>query len=91
MVREVLDAFVKTDVDIAHKILQQDDKVDELKRKVVQDVLEFLKANPASLEQGLNVILIAKNLERIGDHATNVAEDIIFSVSGQDVRHPGSR
>jgi phosphate transport system protein len=61
--------------------------VDKLKDKVFKDVLEHIKRKPEDIEQGLNVILIARNLERIGDHATNIAEDIIFSVSGKDVRH----
>lgn len=89
MVREVLDAFVKTDDALANRVLERDDKVDSFKRKIFQDTLEFLKQNPAAIEQGLNIILIAKNLERIGDHATNIAEDIIFSMSGEDIRHTG--
>lgn len=91
MVHEVLDAFVNNDDGLANSVLKRDDKVDEFKRKIFRDVVEYLKTNPAALEQGLNVILIAKNLERIGDHATNIAEDVIFSMSGEDIRHAGTK
>lgn len=87
MVREVLDAFVKTDEQLARKVLSRDDLVDSYKRKIVEDCMEHMKTDKLAIEQGMNLIFIAKNLERIGDHATNIAEDVIFSVSGQDVRH----
>lgn len=87
MVREVLDAFVNADDALANRVLERDDKVDGFKRKIFQDVVEYLKTSPTAIEQGLNIILIAKNLERIGDHATNIAEDVIFSMSGEDIRH----
>jgi phosphate transport system protein len=74
---------------MARRVLSRDDKVDSYKRKIVEDCLNLMKADKLAIEQGVNVIFIAKNLERIGDHATNIAEDVIFSVSGQDVRHTG--
>jgi phosphate transport system protein len=87
MVRDVLNAFVTGDQNIAASVLERDDKVDAFKRKILEHVLDTMKRNPAVIEPGLNIILMAKNLERIGDHATNIAEDVIFTVSGQDVRH----
>ncbi len=87
MVREVLDAFVKTDERMARRVLSRDDRVDAYKRKIVEDCLNEMKKDTKLIEQGMNLIFIAKNLERIGDHATNIAEDVIFSVSGQDIRH----
>lgn len=90
MVREAIDAFVRQDTVLASNVLRADDNVDAFKDKIFRDVLAFLKSAPDSVEQGFNIILIARNLERIGDHATNVAEDVIFSVSGQDVRHAES-
>jgi phosphate transport system protein len=87
MVRQAIDAFVRSDEALAHDVLEMDDKVDAFKNKVFADVLEYVKQNPAAIEQGLNIILIARNLERIGDHATNIAEDVIFTISGRDVRH----
>lgn len=87
MVREAIDAFVRADRSLAEDVLKRDDKVDSFKNKVFRDVLPIMKAQPDKIEQGLNLILIARNLERIGDHATNIAEDVIFAVSGQDIRH----
>jgi phosphate transport system protein len=87
MVREVLDAFVKTDERLARRVLSRDDRVDAYKRKIVEDCLTEMKKDTKVIEQGMNLIFIAKNLERIGDHATNIAEDVIFSASGQDIRH----
>lgn len=87
LVRNAIDAFIKADAVMAQNVLDADDEVDQLKNKVFKDVLAHLKQNSQEVEQGLNVILIARNLERIGDHATNIAEDVIFTISGQDVRH----
>lgn len=87
MVREVLNAFVTADVAAARKVLHRDDRVDAFKRKIVSDTLQQMQAQPTAIEQGMNIIFIAKNLERIGDHATNIAEDIIFMSSGLDIRH----
>lgn len=87
MVRGAIDAFVKGDVTQAREVLDRDDSVDALKSKVFKDVLEVMKSNPATIEQGLCLILIARNLERVGDHATNICEDVIFAMTGEDVRH----
>jgi phosphate transport system protein len=87
MVREAIDSFVKNDQELARDVLKRDDKVDGLKNKIFRDVLEHVKTQPTLIEQGLCLILIARNLERIGDHATNIAEDIIFAISGEDIRH----
>lgn len=87
MVREVINSFVKNDERLAREVLKRDDKVDGLKNKIFKDVLEHVKVAPELLEQGLSLILIARNLERIGDHATNIAEDVIFAISGEDIRH----
>jgi len=91
LVKDAIDAFINSDSVLAKKILDTDDQVDKLKDKVFRNALQSIKANSIEAEQGLNVILIARNLERIGDHATNVAEDVIFTVSGKDVRHSQSR
>lgn len=90
MVRNALDSFVHKDSALAHHVLSSDDSVDELKNKIFRDVIDLTKAAPEKFEQGLNLILIARNLERIGDHATNIAEVVIFAISGQDIRHSGA-
>lgn len=87
MVRHSLDAFVKQDKELARKVLEMDDTVDALKDKVFKELLEFMTKNPNMVEQALDLILIARNLERLGDHATNIAEDVIFAVTGADIRH----
>jgi phosphate transport system protein len=87
MVRDAIDAFVRRDLELARRVLKQDDVVDNLKDKIFIDVLHVLKTEIGKLPQGLSLILIARNLERIGDHATNIAEDIIYALTGEDVRH----
>jgi phosphate transport system protein len=87
MVRQAIDAFVKSDEALAREVCLRDDKVDAYKNKIFIDILEQIKKDASMIEQGLNLILIARNLERIGDHATNIAEDVIFTISGEDIRH----
>ena len=78
MVREVLDAFVRGDAQLAQDVLKRDDKVDDFKRRIVNEMLKAMKSDPSLVDSGMNVIFMAKNLERIGDHATNIAEDVIL-------------
>jgi phosphate transport system protein len=87
MLRNALDAYVGRDTDLAQAVLNEDDTLDALKTKVFRDLLTFMLRSPDTIEPGLDLILISRHLERIGDHATNVAEDVIFMVSAKDVRH----
>ena len=89
MVKGSLDCFVRGDVEQAKKILLMDDEIDGLKNKVLKDAMAHMKTHPDDVEAGLDLILIARNLERLGDHATNIAEDVIFAFTGKDVRHGG--
>jgi phosphate transport system protein len=89
MVKESLDCFVREDAVRAQRILLMDDEVDRLKSKVFNDLLSYIKLNPDNAAGALDLILIARNLERMGDHATNIAEDVIFVSTGKDVRHGG--
>ncbi|MBN8538314.1 MAG: phosphate signaling complex protein PhoU [Deltaproteobacteria bacterium] len=89
MVKESLDCFVRGDHVQARQILLMDDDVDDLKNKVFHDLCEHMKKNPQDVDASLDLILIARNFERLGDHATNIAEDIIFACTGEDVRHGG--
>ncbi|KHD87465.1 MAG: phosphate transport system regulatory protein [Bdellovibrio sp. ArHS] len=89
MVKGSLDSFVRGDIEQAKQILMMDDEVDHLKNKVFKDCLAHMKAHSEDVEAGLDLILIARNLERLGDHATNIAEDVIFAFTGKDVRHGG--
>jgi len=90
MVRDALDAFVRQDRALAEAVLVKDDVVDDLKDKVFQELIVYMSKNPTNIEPALDLILIARNLERLGDHATNIAEDVIFAVTGDDIRHGGN-
>ena len=87
MVRNALQAFIDGDATLAEKVLRMDDEVDDLNRAIFQTLTKYIKAQPEYAQQALNVVLISRNLERVGDHATNIAEDVIFWVRGADVRH----
>ena len=87
MTRDSLDAFVKKDAALARKVLKRDDEVDQLKDQVFRVLLTYMMADPGTIERALSLILISRNLERIADHATNIAEDVIFLVEAKDVRH----
>jgi len=89
MVTDSLHAFVNRDVLRAREVLLRDDEVDALKAEITADMLRLMSADPTAIERALGLILIARNLERIGDHATNIAENTIFVVEGRDVRHQG--
>jgi phosphate transport system protein len=87
MLRDALDAFVRGDVALAEAVLAEDDRLDALKTQIFRELLTFMLQDPATIEPSLDLILISRHLERIGDHATNIAEDVIFMVSARDVRH----
>ena len=87
MLRESRDAFARRDTDLAQRVLNEDDKLDDLKTQIFRELLTYMLQDPATIEPSLDLILISRHLERIGDHATNVAEDVIFMVSAKDVRH----
>ena len=87
MLRDALDAFVRRDTALAQQVLNADDELDALKTQIFRELLTYMLQDPATIEPALDLILISRHLERIGDHATNVAEDVIFMVSARDVRH----
>ncbi|HVW84753.1 MAG TPA: phosphate signaling complex protein PhoU [Bryobacteraceae bacterium] len=91
MVLQSLDAFVKRDEQLARGVLSSDDAVDKLRNAITRQLLDVMKKDPAAIERALDYILITRRLERIADHATNIAEDVIFMVKGIDVRHQGPR
>jgi phosphate transport system protein len=90
MVRGALDAFVRRDAVAAESILAQDDTVDAAFRDVSATLVARMKKDPEDVERAVNLLFIAKSLERIADHATNIAEDVIFLAEGRDVRHRSS-
>jgi phosphate transport system protein len=87
MLRDALDAFVRRDVALAQNVLNEDDRLDTLKTQIFRELLTYMLQDPSTIEPALDLILVSRHLERIGDHATNIAEDVIFIVSARDVRH----
>ena len=87
MLRDALDAFVRRDLALAQSVLNEDDRLDTLKTQIFRELLTYMLQDPTTIEPALDLILISRHLERIGDHATNIAEDVIFIVSARDVRH----
>ncbi|MCL2628007.1 MAG: phosphate signaling complex protein PhoU [Oscillospiraceae bacterium] len=85
MVTESIDAFVKRDLELAQKVIDDDDAVDELFDKVKEDVIKLIHDNPDNGEQAIDYMMVAKYFERIGDHATNIAEWVVFSITGRHV------
>jgi phosphate transport system protein len=87
MLRDALDAFVRLDTDLAQEVLNADDRLDALKTQIFRELLTYMLQDPSTIEPSLDLILVSRHLERIGDHATNIAEDVIFIASARDVRH----
>jgi phosphate transport system protein len=87
MVRDALDSFVKGDAGLARDVLRRDDEVDGLKDQLFRELLTYMMADPGTIQRALALLLISRHLERIADHATNIAEDVIFIAEAKDVRH----
>ncbi len=87
MVRESLDAFVRWDSGLARKVLDDDDSVDNLNEQIFRELLSFMIENPQTISRAIRLSFISKYIERIADHATNVAELIVYMVEGKIIRH----
>jgi len=87
MVRDSLDSLVRKDVELAKAVLTRDDQVDQLRDQIFRELLTYMMENSSFVFPAFDLILVAKNLERVADHATNLAEDVIYMVAGRDVRH----
>ena len=88
MMRDSLDSLVRRDVELARSVLSRDDQVDQLRDQIFRELLTYMMADPRTITSCAHLLFVAKNLERIGDHATNIAEDVIYFIAGRDVRHP---
>lgn len=87
MVRQSLDAFVNLDAPLARRVVRLDDEVDQFNVEIIEDLLEVMRSSPTLIEAGLSLFSATRHLERIADHATNIAEDVIYLVEGMIVRH----
>ena len=88
MLRESLDSFVKRDPIEAEAVIMQDDRVDGLKNQIFRELLTYMMSEPPTIPTAMQLVLVSRNLERIGDQAVNIAEDVIYMALGRDVRHP---
>ncbi|OGS46786.1 MAG: phosphate transport system regulatory protein PhoU [Elusimicrobia bacterium RIFOXYD2_FULL_34_15] len=87
MVKESLNALVNRDSKIAREICKKDNKVDDINDELFRELLTYMMQNPKNIEAALDLILVARNIERIADHATNIAEDVIYLVEGKTIKH----
>jgi len=87
MVRDSLTAMIRRDVSLAEKVLVEEKKVDAFRDQIFRTLLTYMMGDPRTIQPAISLILIARNLERIGDHATNIAEEVIYWIQGRDVRH----
>jgi phosphate transport system protein len=87
MVRESLDAFVNENAQSARRICGEDDEVDQLNREIIDEIREMMQNDPSTIDRGLHLFSIPRQLERIADHATNIAEDVVYIVEGEIIRH----
>ncbi len=87
MVRDALDSLVNRDTAAALAVCRRDDEVDSLYKQLFRELLTYMMEDPRNITRALHLLLVARNYERIADHATNIAEDVIFYVEGRDIRH----
>jgi phosphate transport system protein len=89
MLRDCLDAFVQKDAGKARAVITADNKVDLLKRQVFRELLTFMMEDPRTIARAIGLLLVSRHLERVADHATNIAEMVVFLVEGKNIRHAG--
>jgi phosphate transport system protein len=89
MLKDALDSFVNRDENLARSVLVRDDQVDELKEQIFRELLTYMISDSSTIKRAIDLILISRNLERIADHATNIAEMVIYMVKGKSIRHVG--
>ncbi len=87
MVRNSLNAIVGRDCGLAEQVMREEKRVDALRDQIFRTCLTYMMADPGTIQRAMSLILISRNLERIGDHATNIAEEVIYWIQGRDVRH----
>lgn len=87
MLKDSIDAFVRNDVALAQNVCERDDAVDKLNRRIFEQMFDMMRGDPRVIERSFEMILVAKNLEKIADHATNICEDVIYMVNGKVIKH----
>ena len=87
MLKDSIDAFIRKVVALARSVVARDEEEDQLKSQAFQELMQLMQSDASTIQRALGLILVSRNLERVADHATNVAEDVIFMVLGKDIRH----
>jgi phosphate transport system protein len=87
MVVDSINAFINRDADLARRICERDDEVDQINHQVFRELLTYMMEDPATISRAVELILIGRHLERIADHATNIGEDVIYLVKGKSIKH----
>ena len=87
MLRDSMDAFVNRDVKLAESVVERDDEADDVYLRLVCDILEHMTEDPSFVEQGVHFTVMAQNLERVADHATNISEDVVYILEGRVIKH----
>ena len=87
MVKDSLDAFVRQDVELARNVCRRDDEVDRYDDQIFRELLTYMMQDPKAITRAVNLILVSRHLERIADHATNIAEDVVYLVQGKTIKH----
>jgi phosphate transport system protein len=87
MVRQSLDAFINLDARLARTVCRLDDEVDRYNQEIIEELIHNMRTNPSIIEAGISFFSATRHLERIADHATNIAEDVVYLVEGEIVRH----
>ena len=89
MLRNALDSFARLDLAIAAKVVRQDESVDDAFRGILRQLITFMMEDPCTISHSIEILFVAKAIERIGDHAKNMSEYVVYMVKGKDVRHTG--
>jgi phosphate transport system protein len=87
MVKDSIDAFMRQDTELADQVIDRDDEVDALNRQVYRELLSYMAEEPATIARATRILFVSKNLERVADHATNIAEMVVYMVKGRSIRH----
>ncbi|MEO0107906.1 MAG: phosphate signaling complex protein PhoU [candidate division WOR-3 bacterium] len=87
MVKDVLDAFARGDAELARSVCRRDEVVDQLRDRIVRELVQIMTTDGTAIDRGLRLMMVALNLERIADHSTNIAEDVIYMATGEVIKH----
>ncbi|HVN89067.1 MAG TPA: phosphate signaling complex protein PhoU [Candidatus Binataceae bacterium] len=87
MVKDSVDAFMRDDPDLAEAVIERDDEVDGLNHQIYRELLSYMVEDPATIQRATRILFVSKNLERVADHATNIAEMVVYMVKGRTIRH----